>query len=617
MTVQLAPVALKSAGFDAVHRLRVMGDRLLDLAAQYDGAQDPRAIPSFCLGRMQCVLADAIEQHRVDFEHPDWVALLSERLHGRWIEACQCYDADPDSACVPAPHREIFRTLKKKPFTVAEALILPLAAHIIHDLPLALIDADFLADATRLSDFDTVNGQLAGEVEDLERRIHRLYDGAIPVVEWAEQLGGSVGEIATDAGFRVTRAWAWYQACRIRDPHHRDDAMREINEDPIRLMKTVRNPPFGSPLRQLYRFLRFFVARLPLHWPSNTRAPVRGGLSIVATDKPLPNLPNRDKTSPQIRSGLATFVDHWPYDVHTLHADGVSSFGFIVDGDADCMREYCQRYFSQPTNGAVQLDPISSLVLVQFARTEHMGGPNNSFPDIGSQNETTFVFFARNNGPTGNGEVVAIAPYIVVDNPMSAIEAREAFGLPKEMGRFSTPVPTLDGDDPGHLSARVMGAPDPKAPGAVYDWYPLVQVERVSDAGHELIGLLGEVATLFTNPEKDLKAVADMFGEVLGEGALAINMLPVVLAGGMHVLSLKEFKDVSSSLYACYQSIVATDMRIQKPRGFRHLNSTYQLTFADLGTHPIRGELGLFGTRPARLSFAMGYDLDLTGAELR
>jgi hypothetical protein len=47
----------------------------------------------------------------------------------------------------------------------------------------------------------------------------------------------------------------------------------------------------------------------------------------------------------------------------------------------------------------------------------------------------------------------------------------------------------------------------------------------------------------------------------------------------------------------------------------RHLDGQYQLTFHHLDTHPIGKELGLEGTRPARLSFWMSYDLDLTGSE--
>ena len=170
MTAELAEIPFADPSLlDSVQRLRAMRDKLFDLTARYDAEKDPRAVVSYCLGRMQDVLATHIEQQEVEFADPEWIALLAEKLHDRWINACLEFDLDPASPRVPLPHRAIFSTLKGTPCTVIEALIFPFAAHFIHDLPYALIDARFLEGAHQ-SDFNTVNRELAGEIENLVQR---------------------------------------------------------------------------------------------------------------------------------------------------------------------------------------------------------------------------------------------------------------------------------------------------------------------------------------------------------------------------------------------------------------------------------------------------------------
>jgi Family of unknown function (DUF5995) len=185
MSAHSRPTAVQAHSPDppgAVERFRVMSARLNALADAYIRGRDPRAITSDCLGEMQRVLADEIENGTLQFADPDWVASLSEALHNRWIAACEQFDRDPTQ--LEAPYREVFRAVVKQPCTVLEALIFPLTAHIVHDLPLALVDVHFCASAARLADFDVVNGRLGAEIKKIERRVHRGYDPtSVPIIQ--------------------------------------------------------------------------------------------------------------------------------------------------------------------------------------------------------------------------------------------------------------------------------------------------------------------------------------------------------------------------------------------------------------------------------------------------
>jgi hypothetical protein len=609
-----------------------MGVKLLKLTAKYDREKDPRAVVSYCLARMQDELAENIEQCQVSFADPDWIALLSEKLHDRWIDACVEFDRNPDSPSVPLPHRVIFATLKSKPCTVIEALVFPFAAHLIHDLPYALIDARFL-EGERLPDYNLVNQQLAGELKTLERETHTRYDGTVPVLELAEQLGGHAATFTTDLGFRLVRAWAWYLAIRMGDSAQKRVVAHEIEQEPIRIMRAIRHPRVLEPAGQAYRALRFVFARLPRGWPRDAadqrliRQAVRGPTTATAPVSPAPRVARRglhlartvsvNGSAPQRGTGaLPDFVDNWEYRVDRFHAAGVATFGFLVEGDVDKLRDYCKRFFDHPSIGTLQVEPLSRHVMVQFAHTQQMCGPDDTFPDIGSQNEVSLIFFARLDRG-GTSEVVAVAPYIVVDNPFSAMQAREVFGLPKEVGKFTDGIPAPADGDPPRLGASVRGVMNPGAPGAAFQWCNLVEVTRLpppAPAGFDEV--VDAVASAVQHPEADFQAVAGKFNTLLGEAELAGQLFPAMLSGKIRILSLKEFKDVSGSQFACYQSFIATEMDVQHLHAMRALGSKYELTFANLGTHPVATQLGLQGKLASRLSFTMQYDLDLTGTEL-
>jgi Family of unknown function (DUF5995) len=263
-------MVLESSVESAAGRLQTLGRRLLDLATTYECARDARAVASHTLGQMQLRLAERL--HELDFDDPDWIADLAEALHGRFLQACQRYDAGQP---VPRPYAEVFGALTARRCTVFEDLVYPLVVHIVHDLPHALVDVDFLDPRRpRLADFDRINEALQGAIHAMERNVHRRYDPRwLPLVRILDRLGGRFDRLVTGEVFRLARAQAWYDACRLLDPTQRAAVQDEIERAPGRFVRAAQQPPISEPLRWCYRGTRFLFTRFPLNWPARTPHP--------------------------------------------------------------------------------------------------------------------------------------------------------------------------------------------------------------------------------------------------------------------------------------------------------------------------------------------------------
>jgi hypothetical protein len=249
---------------NAQRRLRALGQRLIDLGTSYELKHDARAIASHTLGEMQFRLADCLGT--VAFDDPNWVANLAEALHGRFLQACQAYDNDKP---LPRPYADIFGALERHRCTVFEDLIYPLAAHIVHDLPHALIDVSFLdAHHPHLGDYDRINVALESAIRSMERDVHRRYDPPLlPLVRILDRLGGRFDRLLTAEMFRLSRAQAWYNACRLLDATQQMAVEDEIERAPGQFVHDVQHPPISEPLRCLYRATRCLFTRFEPNWP--------------------------------------------------------------------------------------------------------------------------------------------------------------------------------------------------------------------------------------------------------------------------------------------------------------------------------------------------------------
>jgi hypothetical protein len=246
-------------------RVRAIADRLDQDVARYEAARDSRAVFAYAYGRLTRTLAEALGTGQ--FVDPAWVARLAEVFSERYFEARGLYD---QGLAPPTPWREVLDAICRQRSTVLEDLVFPITVHIVHDLPLSLVDVGLAgADgASRIFDHHRVNDVLEQAIETIQAAVAARYE---PFVGWLDQFGADLDEIATNYGLRVSRGVAWYNALRLQDAASHDDALAGIKRSPLVLVEEVRRPPVWS-LRILFRLSRSIAARCR-RWPRPGEAP--------------------------------------------------------------------------------------------------------------------------------------------------------------------------------------------------------------------------------------------------------------------------------------------------------------------------------------------------------
>ena len=143
--------------------------------------------------------------------------------------------------------------------------MLAMTAHIVRDLPHALLDVGLAAPdgTTRIHDFHLVNDTMGHSIDDVQGEVSRRYG---PYVRFLDRLGERYDEILTNYGIRITRGLAWYNAMRIQDPLSGEAAAASVERSPQVVVEDVMRPPVWS-LRIALRASRWVVAHLR-RWPA-------------------------------------------------------------------------------------------------------------------------------------------------------------------------------------------------------------------------------------------------------------------------------------------------------------------------------------------------------------
>ena len=241
-------------------RLDIIHERLLDYRTRYDRARDSRAIFTHAYAQITILLANNLAVY--EFHDPGWVVTLAEEFAGQYFVAL---DAADRGLPLSDAWKRVFEVLRNPRTSVLEDLVFSMTAHIVHDLPLALIEAKTSAadGRSRVYDYHRMNDLLGNNVEKITAAVSERYE---PFISWLDHLGADFDEILTDYGFRVSRGVAWYNASRILDPASREHALRSIVKSTILFVDHVRRPRFW-PLRWLFRAGRF-LSSFFRRWPS-------------------------------------------------------------------------------------------------------------------------------------------------------------------------------------------------------------------------------------------------------------------------------------------------------------------------------------------------------------
>jgi hypothetical protein len=315
-----------------------------------------------------------------------------------------------------------------------------------------------------------------------------------------------------------------------------------------------------------------------------------------------------------VRVALPAYVERWPYRVRAFSGRGVSALCLLLRGDQQALQRHYDRTFNEPTNRRVHLRADNAYVLLTLSTTQRLFGQDHAYPDIGAETELALMTFATD---AATDRLVLTVPYLFVDNPLALVQGREVFGYPKELGGFSPPVLAPDHDPARASSVRlVVRAVEAFGPDARFRPLPLLVLTRAEAAEPALVRAMADLGAALARPPDDARALGGFLHDRLEDAALVRRGLELLATRTVTVLSLKQFHDVSTSELACYQSVVASELRLTALGGFRHLDSHFDVTLNELASHPIGRDLGLEETTHSALSFAMEYDFDVTARTL-
>lgn len=243
-------------------RLTALSERLLAESLRYEARRDSRAVFTRAYSRITLLIRDSIGVTL--FVDAAWVTALAEQFAARYFAALQA----SESGSAPGPGwAKVFATIADEHTTVLEDLVFSITAHIVHDLPLALLDVG-LAGASgesRVFDFHLMNDVLGKNIDAIQDEVISRYQ---PALQWLDQIGPQ-DEILTNYGFRMSRGLAWYNANRLLDPRSRELTMASIEKNVIVVVDSIRKPPWWS-LRLLFKAGRI-IARWLRVWPAARR----------------------------------------------------------------------------------------------------------------------------------------------------------------------------------------------------------------------------------------------------------------------------------------------------------------------------------------------------------
>jgi Family of unknown function (DUF5995) len=237
-------------------RLRAIIARLDELQHRFERAQD-----SLVYSTMTAEIDRNLDA--MDLFDPDWLVGLAEVFAARYFAAIDAFDAGKGAA----PWKDVFLALRARS-SVLEDAVFPMTAHIVHDLPLALLEVGFDVADTRLHlhDFDQVNRVMENAMGRIRRRVTKRYS---PGLRFLDKMERRYDVLLSDYGIRMSRAQAWYDALRLRDPAAQNAVRRALEAMPKELIHSVRHPGL-SVVGELLAFLRW-VASLFRRWHAGSQ----------------------------------------------------------------------------------------------------------------------------------------------------------------------------------------------------------------------------------------------------------------------------------------------------------------------------------------------------------
>jgi hypothetical protein len=291
---------------------------------------------------------------------------------------------------------------------------------------------------------------------------------------------------------------------------------------------------------------------------------------------------------------------------------GVITYMFALQGDINRMQALAERFLSAPTGGEIEVEVLSSTLLMMFNNVEKLSSPDDVMgwiPDC----ECALVMpvMMKKKGLLHPWRFELWMPYIFIDNARGMATGRESWGYPKELAQMTIPANPAEAV---HFSVDTLVfttfSSDTKG-----EVLPLIQVDQVDQSGSHS-ELQGEW--------KDLQGLCKWMFKTLAHGAADIELLADLVKmwseSEVPVVNLKQFRHTADGTRACYQSLVSGPLKFTTVRRGGLLTSNYKVSIIPCDSHDIIGTFGLATDEQGRVDVQFGawidYDFDAMPGEV-
>lgn len=288
-----------------------------------------------------------------------------------------------------------------------------------------------------------------------------------------------------------------------------------------------------------------------------------------------------------------------------LRCEGAVLYAFLADARRRALNDLCGRVIEAPSGGSIRCSPLlADRVLITFGVIASIRCESPPYDRMGYLTERHAAIWIPVvcRGPRGTPRIAVLIPAMWLDDPLSIVSGREAYGYAKHWG-----WPRFEGDGTG---TEPPGAGAPRR--FDLDAYAIETYDGTgTPARHPLLSLERETDGEADGPERagDLRALAaDIVGGCGGDSALARELESLSQGSAMTVdqLFLRQFRAPGGGLAASGSEVVTAPADIVPGTLRWRLLAAHRLSVAALDSHPLDRELGLASQRawPAlRVSF--------------
>jgi hypothetical protein len=222
-------------------------DRLLE---RWEAARDHRAVFLLSYRIVTEVMRESVRNGR--FQDNEWMERLDVQFAQEFFDAV---DAGESGGAFPDCWRVAFELARKRETTVLQDLLLGMNAHIVHDLPVALVKVGIASEerSLRLRDHERVNEILIGVIDRIQNEVTSRYSWILGLLD---RVAGTRDELLTRTGILSARTGAWATAVALFDAPAAARPQMALDLDLTARRAALAIAPRGRLLSPLLRFAR-------------------------------------------------------------------------------------------------------------------------------------------------------------------------------------------------------------------------------------------------------------------------------------------------------------------------------------------------------------------------